>query len=101
MLLDTVQERLNVLLRMLDLLDTHNTSKNQVGRRVGARGRDDTGTVNQIDALHQTDILPDLSLSRNGSNSANLLFEKGVDDGRLSSVRPTNQTDRYLFSVGV
>jgi hypothetical protein len=45
--------------------------------------------------------LPDLSLSRNRSDSADLLGAEGVDDGRLAGVGVPDQSDGDLLPVGV
>jgi hypothetical protein len=43
--------------------------------------------------------LPDLSLSWDRSDSADLLLEESVDDGGLSGIGSADQSNRDLFSI--
>jgi hypothetical protein len=45
--------------------------------------------------------LPYFGLARDRCDIADLLLEEGVDDGGLSGVGTTNQSDRDLFSISV
>jgi hypothetical protein len=85
----------------VDVLHTADTTKENVFRSVVLTGRDNTGAINEVNSLHQCDILPHLGLTRNGSDCADLLVTKGVDDGGLARVGVSNQTNRNLLTVGV
>src|SRR5690606_14210061 len=91
----------NVLFRVADVFDTHYTTEEDVCLSVGLRGRDDTGAINQEDSSHERDVLPDLSLSRNRSDSADLLGAEGVDDGGFAGVGVSDQSDGDLLPIGV
>lgn len=58
-------------------------------------------TINHVDALHERDVLPDLGLTSNRCNNADLLLPQCVDDGRLARVGVADHADRDLFAVAV
>lgn len=89
------------MFRMLHVLHTHRPAKQNIGGGIGERRRDDTRTIDEVDTLHQRNVLPNLSLTRNGRDRAHLLFTEGVDDGGLSGVGITDEADGNLTAVGV
>lgn len=91
----------DVLLGVLDVLDTHDTTEEDILRGVGCGGWDDTGAIDQVDALHEGDVLPDLGLSGDGSDGADLLVTESVDDGGFAGVGVADEADRNLLTVGV
>lgn len=97
-LLALLQGSSDILLRVLDVLNTDDATQENVLFSVGHVWWDDTRTVNEVNALHQGDVLPDLGLSGNRCNSADLLLTKSVDDGRLASVGVSDETDRDLLA---
>lgn len=95
------QDGWDILFWVLDVLNTDNSLKQNILWRIG-RGRwDDTRAIDEVDALHESDILPDLCLSWNWCDGADLLVAKGVDDGGLSSVWVSDEPDGDLLAVGV
>lgn len=91
----------DVLFWVGDVFDTDDTTEEDVGFGVGLGWRDDTGAINQEDSSHEGNVLPDFGLSGDWGDCADLLGAESVDDGGLSSVGVTDQTDGDLFSVGV
>jgi hypothetical protein len=89
------------LLRVLDVLDSDDTAEKDVLGCVCCAGRNDTGAIDQVDALHEGDVLPDLGLAGNGSDGADLLVAECVDDGGFSGVGVANEADGDLLAVGV
>lgn len=45
--------------------------------------------------------MPDLGLSRDGSDGADFLVAEGVDDGGFAGVGVADEADRDLLAVGV
>ena len=86
---------------MLDVFCADYTTEKNVFWCVGHAGRHATRTINEIDALHECDVLPHLGLTRDRSHSADLLLPKSVDDRRFTSVRVSNQPNRDLLAIGV
>ena len=67
---------------------TRTTPLNKISVSVSlALGGPNTGAVNQEDLLHEGNVLPHLSLTRDGGNGTHLLLTKSVDDGRFTNVR--------------
>lgn len=89
------------LFRVGNVLDTDDTTEQNVCLGVLGTRWHNTGAVNQKDALHERNVLPDLGLTRNGGNHAHLLLAQGVDDGRLARVGVADKTDRNLLTVAV
>ena len=84
-----------------NMLNTDNTSKQNIGFCVLGTGWHDTGAVNQEDLLHEGNVLPHLSLTRDGGNGTHLLLTKSVDDGRFTNVGVSNKTHGNLLTVRV
>ena len=101
MLLALLEDLGDVLLRVLDLLNLDDTTEEDIGGGVGERGRDDTGAVDEVDALHEGDVLPDLGLAGDGGDSADLLGAEGIDDRGFAGVGVADKTDGDLFALGV
>jgi hypothetical protein len=97
--LNTAQDSRNVLLRVLNILHTADTAQENVLLSVILVWRDNTRAIDEVDTLHQSDILPHLGLTRDRSDGADLLLAKSVDDGGLSSVGISNQADGDLLAV--
>lgn len=100
-LLALFEDLVDVLLGVLDLLNLNDTSQENVCGSVGKGGRDDTGAIDEVDTLHERNVLPDLCLAGDGCDGAHLLGAKGVDDGRLSGVGVPDETNGNLFALGV
>ena len=84
--------------RVLDVFCADNTTEENVFGRVVHAGRHATGAVDEVDALHECDVLPHLGLTRDGRNCADLLVAKGVDDGGLAGVGVADETDGDLLA---
>lgn len=82
------------------MLDTNDSLEDLLRLGVTSGGGNDSGAVDEVDAAHEGDVLPDLGLSGNGSGLANGLLLERVDDGRLSDVGVTDEADRNLLLVG-
>nr|POE77624.1 hypothetical protein CFP56_09271 [Quercus suber] len=92
------QHRWDVLRRVLDILHPHDSPEQNIFWRVRhARGHD-ARTINQIDPLHQRDVLPDFGLTRYGCRCADLLFPQRVDDGGFASIGIADEPNGYLFA---
>lgn len=89
----------DILLRIGDVLNSHDTSEQNVCFRVFVTWRNNTRTIDQEDSLHQSDVLPHLGLARDGCNLAHFLLAQGVDDRRFTCVRVSDETDRDLLAV--
>jgi hypothetical protein len=98
---DTAKNSRNVLLWVVDILHSADTTEKDILLGIIGVGRDHTRTIDEIDSLHQGDILPHLGFTRNRSNCAHLLASQSVDDRRLARVGVANQTDRHLLTVGM
>lgn len=83
----------DILFRVFDVLDTHDTPEEDVFRGVVCVRRHDTGTIDEIDAFHKCNVLPDFGLSRNRGNGGDLFLAKGVDNGGFAGVGIADQAD--------
>ena len=84
-----------------DILHSHDALEDGVGLRVFRRRVHDARTVDEVDALHQRDVLPHLGLARDGGNSAHLFAAQGIDDGTLANIGVADKTNRNLLFVRV
>ena len=91
----------DILFRVLDVLDTDDALKENILWSIGRGWWDDTRAIDEVDALHEGDILPDLGLSRNWGNCADLLVAECVDDGGFPGVWISDEADGDLLAVGV
>lgn len=91
----------NVLSWVFDVLNTDTASQQQVLICVALIRRDDTRAIDHVNALHQGDVLPDLGLSGNRSDNADLLLPQSVDNRRLSGIRIADHADGNLLAVAV
>ena len=98
---DALEQGRNVLGRGRKVLDPDDALEDGGGVRVLGRDRDDTRAVDQVDAPHEGDVLPDLSLSWDGRDRADLLLLERVDDRRLADVRVADEAHRDLLLVRV
>mmetsp|Transcript_54403 Transcript_54403/g.90418 ORF Transcript_54403/g.90418 Transcript_54403/m.90418 type:complete len:630 (-) Transcript_54403:747-2636(-) len=98
--LDGAHEIRDVERGVLDVLNAHDSLEHG-GRLVVTRVIDDTGTVDEEDALEERDVLPHLGLTRNGRDLADLLLLERVDDATLSDVGVADETDTDLALVAV
>ena len=64
-------------------------------------GIDDSGTIDEEDFLHQSDVLPDFGLARNWRYVAHFFLSQRVYNRALASVRIADEADADLFSVFV
>lgn len=97
--LDASQNSGDVLFGVFDVFHTDDTAKQDVFFGVVLAGRDNTGTVDQVDSSHQGDVLPDLGFSGNRGHGADLLLAQSVDNGRFACVGVSNKPDTDLFAV--
>ena len=91
----------NVLSGILHILDSDYTSQQNLLRRVRDARRNDAGTIDEVDALHQDDVLPYLRLAGYGRGLADFLLSERVDDGGLAGVGVADEADGDLFAGGV
>jgi hypothetical protein len=97
----TLKDGGDSILGSLDIFDTHRALQDNVCFTIIDVGWNDTRTINEIDTLHQGDVLPNLGLTRDGGNRADLFGLECVDDGRFTSVGVSNETHRDLLAVTV
>ena len=83
---------------MLDVFCADDTTEKNVFWCVGHAWRHATRAIDEVDALHECDVLPHLGLTRDGRNCADLLVAKGVDDGGFASVGVADETDGDLLA---
>jgi hypothetical protein len=88
----------DVLCRVLDVLCAHDTTEKNVFWCVVHTRRHTTRTVDEVNALHECDVLPHLGLTRDRRNCADLLIAKGVDDGGFAGVRVADESDGNLLT---
>lgn len=98
---DTAENSRNVLLWVVNVLHSADSTEKDVLLSVVGVGRDHTRTIDEVDSLHQGNVLPHLGLTRNGSDCAHLLVSESVDDGRLARVGVADQANRHLLAVGM
>jgi hypothetical protein len=60
-----------------------------------------TWTVDEVDSLGQSDVLPRFSLARNWCCLATCFFHEGVDDGTLACIWIANQSHTYVLLIFV
>ena len=84
--------------RVLDVFCADDTTEEDVFWCVVHAWRHTTRTVDQVDALHEGDVLPHLGLARDGCNCTDLLVTKGVDNGGLARVRVADKADGDLLT---
>ena len=82
-------------------LDAHDALEHGGRLRVACGGRDDPRAVDEVDALRERDVLPDLRLAWDRRDVADLARLEGINDGRLADVRVADEADGYLLLVGV
>ena len=78
LLANSLQDLFAIVLRRGNILDSHDTLEHNVDLRVTMR-IDDARTVDQIDALHERDVLPDFGLAGDRRHVAHLLLLERVD----------------------
>jgi hypothetical protein len=88
----------NILCRVLDVFCADYTTEENVFWCVVHAWRHTAGTVDEVDALHECDVLPHLGLTGNGRDCADLLVAECVDDGGLAGIGITNETDGDLLT---
>ena len=98
LLVHTIKDGLNVTLWIRNTLSTDHSLQNLVGLRL-TRIVDDTWAVDKVNALRQSDVLPNLGLAGNGGDFAASLFHQSVDDAAFTHVRVPNQANRNVFLV--
>ena len=85
---------------VLKLCVTHHSLQDDLRIRVTCR-IDHARAVDQEDALHQRDVLPDLGLAGYRGHLADFLGPQRVDDGALAHVWVTDEADADLLLVDV
>mmetsp|Transcript_5550 Transcript_5550/g.11519 ORF Transcript_5550/g.11519 Transcript_5550/m.11519 type:complete len:205 (-) Transcript_5550:1003-1617(-) len=96
--LHSLEQLLDVVIRLAQLLNTHDPFQYCIFFGV-AGGLDRSRAVHEVNRLHKRNVLPNLGLSRNRSNLAHLLLLERVDDGRLAHVRVPNEANGDLLLV--
>lgn len=91
----------NILCWIFNVFHANNASEEDVFGCVGNAGWHDSGTIDKVDTLHKSDVLPDLGLSGDGRCGADLLLAKCVDDGGFPCVGIADETHGYLFAGAV
>ena len=66
-----------------------------------ARGEHNPGTVDEEDAPHQGNVLPDFGLTCDRSDFTHFFGTQSVDDGRLPDIGVADEADGDLLLVGV
>ena len=91
----------DVLGWVLDVLDANDAAEQNVFFAVAMTRWNDSGAVNQVDPLHERDVLPDLGLAGDGCGGADAFLAEGVDDGGFASVGVADEANGDLLAVGV
>lgn len=86
---------------VLDVLDSYHAAEKNVLGSVCAAGRHNTWTIDEVDAFHESDVLPYFGFPRNWGYCADFLFTEGVDNGGLPGVWVSDKADRYLLAFCV
>lgn len=97
--LDFLQNRRNVLLWVLHVLNTDDAAEKEILRSIVMVRWYDTRAIDQVDPLHQRDILPHLGLTGDRRDFGDCLAPEGVDDARLADVGVADQANADLFPV--
>ena len=100
LMIDLVKDGSNVLRRVRDLLGADDGLQNLL-RVTLVLVVYDTRAVDEVDALGQCDVLPDLRLTRDRCYTAAGFLHKRVDDGRLAYVWVADQADTNVLLVAV
>ena len=82
------------------MLDSNDTLEYLLRFSVFATGWDDTRAINEVDTLHESNVLPDFRLSRDRSDFADLLRLDSIDNTALADVGIANETDTDLLLFG-
>jgi hypothetical protein len=98
---NTLEQGDNVICRCRQMLDAHNAFENFCCFGVLRRRRNNAGAVDQIDALHKGDVLPNLGLPGQWCHIADLLLLERVDDARLAHVGVADEANADLLLVGM
>lgn len=85
---------------LAQMLDSHNALEHLGCFVVLCGRRHDTGTVDEVDAPHKGDVLPNLGFTWNGCYIANLFFLEGIDDTRLANIGIADETNGNLLAIG-
>lgn len=81
------------------VFDSDNSLEHSVGIGIfGGKGYN-TRTIDQVDSLHQGNVLPDFRLSWDRGDSADLFLFDRIDDARFTDIGVSDETDRYLLLV--
>jgi hypothetical protein len=82
------------------MLNSHDTFEYLLSLGIFAAGRNNTGAIDEVDTLHECNILPDFGLARNRSDIADLLSFDGIDDAAFADIGVANEANRNLLLVG-
>ena len=69
----------DVLGRVLYIFDADDAAQEDVLRGVGGGGGHDAGTVDEVDAFHEGDVLPYFCFAGDGGDGADFFLAEGVD----------------------
>lgn len=90
--LSSLEELIDVAFGVLEFLCSHNSFKHDIGLSI-IRVVHDTGTIDEVNSLGESDVLPNLGLSGNRSNLTDVLLSEGVDHGTLSNIGVSDETN--------
>uniref|UniRef100_A0A182FLJ1 Uncharacterized protein n=1 Tax=Anopheles albimanus TaxID=7167 RepID=A0A182FLJ1_ANOAL len=97
---NALQHLFYIVLRIIDQLNTHNRFQHFLG--IGFRRRiHNSRAIDQKDALHERNVLPDLRFACDRCHLAHLLATQRIDNGRFADVRVSDETDANLLLVHV
>lgn len=82
------------------MLNTDDTLEYLLRFSVFAARRHDTRAVDEVDSLHEGNVLPDFGLPRDRSDLADFLALYCVDDTALANIRIADKTDTDLLLLG-
>lgn len=82
------------------MLNSNDTLEYLLRFSVFATGWDDTRAINEVDTLHESNVLPNFGLSRDRSDFADLLRLDSIDDTALADIGITDEADTNLLLFG-
>lgn len=89
----------DMITRRTKMFDPHYAFQNFLRFRIPRGGGYDPRTIDEVNSPHQSDVLPDFGLPRNGRRFAHGLLLERVDDGRFSHVGVADEADGDLLLV--
>jgi hypothetical protein len=96
-----LQDHVNVESRLINLFNSNATFEYHINIIFTIMIIHNSRAINEIDALGQCDVLPDSCFSWNRCTLANFFLFQGVDNGRFSYIRISNETNTDMLLVFV